>query len=209
MGSKLIDQLELEWERLGRSRKGAEALEHWAERDREFEHFRDLDELVEFVHRRDQANAADRVLYRLVCRGLTDDLAARTVLACMMPGAKNLTSGYLWAHDNPDEAAASVLAAMWERIRTYPCQRRPAKVAANIQLDTRQRLSRKAARDAREEARRDDFADVAAVRGGSSEEPAEFGDDALGLEPDDFEEFLEVGGGGEDREIALVLGGGR
>ncbi len=114
--------------------------------------FADLGELVEFVHRRDCANAADRVLYRLVCRGLTDDLAARTVLACMMPGAKNLTCGYLWAHDNADEAAAAVLAAMWERIRTYPCERRPVKVAANIQLDTSQRMSRRAARAAKDKA---------------------------------------------------------
>lgn len=79
----------------------------------------------------------------------------------MMPGAKNLTCGYLWAHADADESAAAVVAAMWERIRTYPCERRPAKVAANIQLDTRQRISRGAARDAREWERRGDLVDIA------------------------------------------------
>lgn len=153
MGSKLIDRLDAEWEWLSRSRKGARALYRWAENDAELREFDDLGELVRFVHRRDRACEADRILYRLVCRALTDDLAARTVLACMMPGAKNLTCSYLWAHPDVDECAAAVVAAMWERIRTYPCDRRPAKVAANIQLDTRQRISRRAARDERERLR--------------------------------------------------------
>lgn len=150
MGSKLIDRLDAEWEWLSHSRKGSRALRRWAEHDDELGEFRDLADLVRFVHRRDRACEADRILYRLVCRSLTDDLAARTVLACMMPGVKNLTCGYLWAHADADESAAAVLAAMWERIRTYPCERRPAKIAANIQLDTRQRISRRATRFARE-----------------------------------------------------------
>ena len=149
MGSKLIDRLDAEWEWLSRSRRGTRALRRWAEVDSELRAFDDLADLVKFVHRRDRAFEADRILYRLVCRALTDDLAARTVLACMMPGAKNLTCGYLWAHADADECAAAVVAAMWERIRTYPCERRPAKIAANIQLDTRQRISRRAARDGR------------------------------------------------------------
>lgn len=154
MGSKLIDRLDAEWEWLSRSRKGARALRRWADTDEELREFVDLAELVAFVHRRDRVCEADRILFRLVCRASTDDLAARTVLACMMPGAKNLMCGYLWAHADADDSAASVLAAMWERIRTYPCERRPAKIAANTQLDTRQRLSRGAARDARNQARR-------------------------------------------------------
>lgn len=161
MGSKLIDRLDAEWEWLSRSRRGTRALHRWAEVDGELRDFDDLADLVKFVHRRDRACEADRILYRLVCRALTDDLAARTVLACMMPGAKNLTCGYLWAHADADESAAAVVAAMWERIRTYPCERRPAKVAANIQLDTRQRISRGAARDAREWERRGDLVDIA------------------------------------------------
>lgn len=154
MSSKLIDRLDAEWEWLSRSRKGSRALHRWAEQDAELREFHDLAELVQFVHRRDRACEGDRVLYRLVCRAITDDLAARTVLACMMPGAKNLTCGYLWAHADADESAAAVIAAMWERIRTYPCERRPAKIAANIQLDTRQRISRRAARITSEAAHR-------------------------------------------------------
>ena len=153
MSSKLIDRLDAEWEWLSRSRRGTRALRRWAEIDRELHGFDDLAELVRFVHRRDRACEADQILYRLVCRAITDDLAARTVLACMMPGAKNLTCGYIWAHADADESAATVVAAMWERIRTYPCERRPAKIAANIQLDTRQRVSRMAARALKHESR--------------------------------------------------------
>ena len=142
MGSKLIDRLDAEWEWLSRSRKGSRALHRWAEQDAELREFHDLAELVQFVHRRDRACEGDRVLYRLVCRAITDDLAARTVLACMMPGAKNLTGGYLWAHADAEESAAAVVAAMWERIRSYPVDRRPRKVSANLTLDTRQRVWR-------------------------------------------------------------------
>ena len=137
------------WDRRIRDtlRAGARALRRWADTDEELRDFGDLAELVAFVHRRDRVCEADRILFWLVCRASTDDLAARTVLACMMPGAKNLMCCYLWAHADADDSATSVLEAMWERIRTYPCERRPAKIAANIQLDTRQRISRRAARE--------------------------------------------------------------
>lgn len=61
----------------------------------------------------------------------------------MMPAIKNLTSKFstcgAWS---AEETAAVVVAAMWERIRTYPIERRPRKVAANLALDTRQRVWR-------------------------------------------------------------------
>ena len=78
MGSKLIDRLDAEWEWLSRSRKGARALRRWADTDEELRDFGDLAELVAFVHRRDRVCEADRILFRLVCRASTDDLAART-----------------------------------------------------------------------------------------------------------------------------------
>jgi hypothetical protein len=53
-----------------------------------------------------------------------------------------------WAEAQParrgdhEETAAAVVAACWERIRTYPIDRRPRRIAANILLDTRQRVIR-------------------------------------------------------------------
>lgn len=70
-------------------------------------------------------------------------LAARTVLQAMMPAVKNLTAKFstcgAWS---PEETAAVVVAAMWERIRCYPVDRRTRKVSANLTLDTRQRVWR-------------------------------------------------------------------
>ena len=60
-----------------------------------------------------------------------------------MPAVKNMTSKFstcgAWS---VEETAAVVVAAMWERVRTYPVERRPKKVAANLALDTRQRVWR-------------------------------------------------------------------
>ncbi|MGH9266842.1 MAG: hypothetical protein ACRD0D_01560, partial [Acidimicrobiales bacterium] len=59
----------------------------------------------------------------------------------MAPGARRLARA-LWWLGPPGERAAAVVGALWERIRTYPYERRPAKVAANLLADTRQRLLR-------------------------------------------------------------------
>lgn len=133
MGSILLDQLDEEWAWLAHS-EATLALTRWAQCDAELREFANLNELVTFVNRRDRLAEGDAILYRLVCRAHVDELAARTVLACMMPGIKRLTCNFRWAHESSDEASAAVLAVMWERIRTYPCVRRPAKIAANIQL---------------------------------------------------------------------------
>jgi len=152
MGSILLDQLDEEWTWLARSRRATLALTRWAQCDPELREFSNLDELVTFVNRRDRLADGDAILYRLVCRAQVDELAARTVLACMMPGIKRLTCNFRWAHESSDDASAAVLSVMWERIRTYPCLRRPAKIAANIQLDTRQRVGRRVDRECKQRA---------------------------------------------------------
>ena len=68
-----------------------------------------------------------------------DDLAARTVLQLLLPGCKALVRRYRWT-DYTDEVAAAVVAETYERIRAYPVDRRPTRVAANILLDVKQRL---------------------------------------------------------------------
>ena len=151
MGSILLDQLDEEWAWLAHSRRATLALTRWAQCDAELREFANLNELVTFVNRRDRLAEGDAILYRLVCRAHVDELAARTVLACMMPGIKRLTCNFRWAHESSDEASAAVLAVMWERIRpTRACgdQRR----SANIQLDTRQRVGRRVDRECKQRA---------------------------------------------------------
>jgi DNA-directed RNA polymerase specialized sigma24 family protein len=58
-------------------------------------------------------------------------LAARTVLQAM------LGKVVLMARADPSIGVHGFLVAMWERIRTYPIERRPAHISANLALDAR------------------------------------------------------------------------
>ncbi len=51
------------------------------------------------------------------------------VLQALMPGLKMLMATYRWSA-SPEDVATAVIEAAFERIRHYPYQRRPARVAA-------------------------------------------------------------------------------
>ncbi len=70
------------------------------------------------------------------------------VLQALMPGLKMLMATYRWSA-SPEDVATAVIEAAFERIRHYPCQRRPARVAANLLHDTREPLWRDACRERR------------------------------------------------------------
>ena len=137
----VLRQLDREWIDVGGG--GRRALRRWAERDPSLGEFASLNALVEKVNERGRGDESDAILLLLLRLAPFDDLAARTVLQAMMPAMKNLTAKFstcgAWS---PEETAAVVVAAMWERIRGYPVERRPRKVAANLALDTRQTVWR-------------------------------------------------------------------
>lgn len=58
-------------------------------------------------------------------------LAARTVLQAM------LGKVVLMAAADPETGVQAYVVAMWERIRTYPLNRRPRHISANLALDAR------------------------------------------------------------------------
>jgi len=90
--------------------------------------------------------AADRVLLALVTRAVAgDELAARVLLQLLLPGTRNLARRW-WALGDPDERAAAAVTAVYHRIRHYPLERRPGKVAANVLMDAARELRRAAAR---------------------------------------------------------------
>lgn len=66
-------------------------------------------------------------------------LAARVVLQAM------LGKVVLLGRTDPDTGLQAYLVAMWERIRTYPIDRRPQHIAANLALDAR-KLARREGR---------------------------------------------------------------
>jgi hypothetical protein len=105
---------------------------------------RTLADLVAATERRTEPGASDQILAALARRATSspaDELAARTLLQMLLPGAKALARRLPWLGDSTERAAA-VIACLYEQIRTYPFQRRPARVAANLLCDTRQRLLR-------------------------------------------------------------------
>jgi len=78
----------------------------------------------------------DAVLAALLRQARREPLAGRFVLEALLPGLKNL-SRRLLAHRNERDAVwCLLLACAWERIATYPLERRPTRIAANVLLDT-------------------------------------------------------------------------
>lgn len=97
------------------------------------------------VHDRDNLEYGDQLLAALVRlaahTGHNDLLAARVVLQLLLPGAIRLSNSLSWMADRPTSQAL-VLGELTAQIRTYPWQRRPRRIAANLLLDTRQKLTR-------------------------------------------------------------------
>lgn len=141
----LFGLLEREWTLLERSPDASTALRKWGSEDRALSGSDCLSDLMAPVgsarHR-----ASDEALAALVRRAATDDLAARVVLQLILPGLKALAGRYRWMGD-AEEVAAAAVAAAYERIRTFPIDRRPARIAANLVEDTRQHLWRRAKRE--------------------------------------------------------------
>lgn len=91
----------------------------------------------------DRADAVLVSLARLSNSG--SDLAARALLQLLLPGTCRLASRW-WALGGAEDRAAAATAAVYDRIRRYPIDRRPARIAANILLDANQDLARLARR---------------------------------------------------------------
>ena len=144
---QFLDQLDDEWTALSRSLTGRRAVVAGAA-DPALGNFMDLDAVVERIQRRGEPEDSDRILLALLRRADSDNVAARTVLQALMPGLKALMATYRWSGSREDVATA-VIEAAFERIRHYPCQRRPARVAANLLHDTRQTLWRDTCRERR------------------------------------------------------------
>jgi len=104
-----------------------------------------LDDLLRATEQRGDPVQSDQILAALAALAADPSepapLAARTLLQMLLPGAKALARRLGWLGD-PAERAAAVTACLYEQIRAYPIQRRPARIAANLLADTQQRLLR-------------------------------------------------------------------
>jgi len=130
-----VTLLQKEWERLSRCPRSLRTVNGWGLRT---EPFSSLDEvlLAAGFGTSKCDHAGDQVLAAIVRHATTDQLAARIVLQRVFPPmlaigrrrGKPRNVGF-------DYAFSLVLSHAWEVIRTYPIERRPNKIAANIVRD--------------------------------------------------------------------------
>jgi hypothetical protein len=136
--ANMFELLESEWHRLCRDRAAAGRLGVVCD---QAGGARSLGDLERFVRTAGPADA-DSVLLTLVARAIEGDtLAARVLLQLLLPGARRLARRW-WALGDADERAAAVVAAVYDRIRSYPLRRRPGRVAANVLMDAAHDLRR-------------------------------------------------------------------
>ncbi len=82
-------------------------------------------------------SVGDQYLLKLVIRAANDELATRIVLQRLLPPliAVAARRGKL-VRGGFDEALVETVAQAWMLIRTYPLQKRPAKIASNLVRDS-------------------------------------------------------------------------
>jgi hypothetical protein len=133
-----------EWERWRSGPAAQRGLLGWQSRHPVLAGFGTLDELVDGCGRslavpQDVADVRLAVLVGEARAG--DQAAARVVLERVMPGLVRAAAARAAGDEQLTftQALDDVIAAAWVRIATYPLERRPAKIAANIVADSRHR----------------------------------------------------------------------
>jgi DNA-directed RNA polymerase specialized sigma24 family protein len=131
--------LEREWALLARGRLRLE-LRTWGTRETSLARFGSPDRLIGFLwDRRVPPAEKDAVLLALLRLARKEELASRVVLQAMLPGLKALARPWLKrdakGREPPidrEELWQVLFVEMLGRIKTYPLERRPRKVAANL-----------------------------------------------------------------------------
>ena len=137
----LFDRLDDEWPAVVRAAAAAGVAARWAVEDEVLAPFSaGLDVLVAATEDRAlPAEEKDRVLAALAGKVAVDEVAVRTLVQVLLPGAKALARQLGWLGE-PAVCADLVVAELWVRVRTYPVRRRPGRVAANVLADVGHRL---------------------------------------------------------------------
>jgi hypothetical protein len=135
--ANVFEQLDREWQHIAAARSSTRRLRDVCD----LAGVPSIAQLERYV-RSAPPEDADRILVALVTRALGgEQLAARVLLQLLLPGTRNLARRW-WALGDADERAAAAVAAVYHRIRTYPLERRPGRIAANVLLDAARELRR-------------------------------------------------------------------
>jgi hypothetical protein len=143
MRRTLFGRIDAEWREFVARPSTGKRYDDWRQSDVCLASYVDLTHLVEFAQTPGHPAASDDALRCLARRSQTDAVAARALLQCVLYALPRLATRFRPAAGGDlDEIASVVVGAAYERIRTYPIERRPRHIAANIVLDTRQMVSR-------------------------------------------------------------------
>lgn len=128
-------QLINEWERISISRPTLRKVNSWGLTPEPITHLDELLVYTGFGRPVDDADA-DHILWQLICRAEHDELAARIVLHRVLPSVMSIAKRRGRIMRGGIEAAIDeVIPTAWLVIRTFPHQRRRAKIAANLARD--------------------------------------------------------------------------
>jgi DNA-directed RNA polymerase specialized sigma24 family protein len=146
----LIERLEAEWPTLASGPLLAR-LRTWSKQEPALASFATPQQLLRQLRSlRGRHRAEDKILAALLRQAQTDPLAARVVLQALLPGLKGLARRILLEASERDELWSALLAHCWERIRSYPLERRPTRIAANTLLDTLKKTTHELRRNRRD-----------------------------------------------------------
>ncbi|SDT58515.1 hypothetical protein [Jiangella sp. DSM 45060] len=149
-GTGVAGRLNDEWDRL-RADGQPDAVARWAAAEPALAGCRRLADVEAAVATaaaggaRVASGSADAVLIALLRLAHAGDaLAGRTVLQLMLGKAIRIAAGHA-GRDSREALEHAAVAALWTVIATYPTTRRPARVAANLAMDTLGVVSRELA----------------------------------------------------------------
>jgi DNA-directed RNA polymerase specialized sigma24 family protein len=135
MGCLPVDLFESDWHRELHGPVLAARFHAWQQSEPALAGFDDPASLIRFLRGSGANTEKDKVLRALLVWARQEAIGARVVLEAMLPGLKKLAGRVLVDAREREELWSVVMACAWERIRTYPVERRPRKVAANLLLD--------------------------------------------------------------------------
>jgi hypothetical protein len=131
-----LDLLDRDWQRELASGTVAERLCRWQLNEPALGCFCSVESLTRYLRTSQSGERQDAVLGALVRQAHDDPVAARLVLQRLLPGLKRRAGRAILDAAEREELWSLLLAQTWERIRTYPIERRDRHVAAGLVLDS-------------------------------------------------------------------------
>jgi DNA-directed RNA polymerase specialized sigma24 family protein len=130
-----VDILERDWQRESHGPLLRSRFRAWQDTEPALSRFEDPAALLRFLRGPGRNAEKDAALRALLVHARGEPIAGRVVLEAMQPGLKKLAGRILVDAREREELWSALMACAWERIRTYPVERRPRKIAANLLLD--------------------------------------------------------------------------